>query len=59
MLFRFLLYLDPLSPHQLKNKIITKKNVVRVEMDPPMTRISGSVHVKMATLSAKFVLKNA
>ena len=34
-------YLDPLSPHQLK--MFIKKNS---NLDPPLTKRSGSVHVK-------------
>ena len=36
MIARLKWYLDPSSPHQLKNKV--------VKVEPPLTKLSGSMH---------------
>ena len=37
MMAQLKLYLDPLSPHQLKKK--------KIKFGPPLTKLSGSTHV--------------
>ena len=50
MMVRLSWYLDPLSPHQLKMFIKQE-----VKFGPPMTKRSGSAHVKDCALLEPYV----
>ena len=57
MMTRFKWYLDPLPPHQLKNKAKKKKKKNAVRVGTPLTKLSGSAHVIITVHSRKLIRK--